>query len=41
MSAKVLEDMAAFALGQGFGVIRYPEELFCHFQIPPRNSIII
>lgn len=39
MNAAVMEAMADFAVAQGFGVIRYPDELFCHFQIPPRNSI--
>ncbi|WP_373484154.1 hypothetical protein [Acetobacterium sp.] len=36
---KVIEAMADFAVVQGFGVIRYPDQLFCHFQIPLRNSI--
>lgn len=40
MSPGVMEAMADFALEQGFGVIRYPEELFCHFQVYPRNSIM-
>lgn len=39
MNATVMEAMADFAVSHGFGVIRYPEELFCHFQIPLRNSI--
>nr|WP_320026060.1 D-Ala-D-Ala carboxypeptidase family metallohydrolase [uncultured Acetobacterium sp.] len=40
MNAAVIEAMADFAVNQGFGVIRYPDELFCHFQIPLRNSIV-
>ncbi len=39
MNAGVMEAMAGFAVAQGFGMIRYPDELFCHFQIPLRNSI--
>lgn len=39
MNAAVMEVMADFAVAQGVGVIRYPDELFCHFQIPQRNSI--
>ena len=39
MNAAVLAAMADFALAREFGVIRYPNQLFCHFQIPPRNSI--
>jgi len=41
MNAGVMEDMADFAAARGVGVIRYPEELFCHFQIPLRNDCIM
>lgn len=40
MNAEVMAAMADFAVARGFGVIRYPCELFCHFQIYPRNSIV-
>jgi peptidoglycan hydrolase-like protein with peptidoglycan-binding domain len=40
MNAQVMEAMADFAVTRGYGVIRYPSELFCHFQIYPRNSIV-
>jgi peptidoglycan hydrolase-like protein with peptidoglycan-binding domain len=40
MNAAVMETMADFAVTRGYGVIRYPSELFCHFQIYPRNSIV-
>jgi peptidoglycan hydrolase-like protein with peptidoglycan-binding domain len=39
MDAAVMTAMAEFALMHGFGVIRYPRQLFCHFQVPPRNTI--
>lgn len=39
MNAAVMAAMADFAVAQGIGVIRYPEEQFCHLQIPQRNSI--
>lgn len=40
MNAEVMAAMADFAVARGFGVIRYPRELFCHFQIYPRHSIV-
>ncbi|MEL7659391.1 peptidoglycan-binding protein [Acetobacterium wieringae] len=40
MNAEVMAAMADFAVARGFGVIRYPHELFCHFQVYPRNSIV-
>ncbi|WP_050741549.1 peptidoglycan-binding protein [Acetobacterium bakii] len=39
MNEAVMQHMADFAVGQGIGVIRYPNQLFCHFQVYPRNSI--
>lgn len=39
MNEEVMEQMADFAVRRGFGVIRYPNQLFCHFQIYPRNLI--
>ncbi|MGV8907115.1 MAG: peptidoglycan-binding protein [Acetobacterium sp.] len=40
MNESVMAQMADFAVSQGIGVIRYPNMLFCHFQIPPRNDFI-
>lgn len=40
MNAAVLAAMAALAVSQGFGVIRYPQQLFGHFQIGPRDDFI-
>lgn len=39
MNEEVMALMADFAISQGIGVIRYPNQLFCHFQVYPRNSI--
>lgn len=39
MNATVMAAMADFAVGRGFGVIRYPSQLFCHFQVAPRNDL--
>lgn len=38
MSEAVLANLAEFAVSRGFGVIRYPQQLFCHFQISPRDD---
>ena len=38
MNEAVMAAMADLAIRRGFGVIRYPQRLFCHFQIPPRND---
>ena len=40
MNEEVMAQMADFAVSQGIGVIRYPNLLFCHFQIPLRNDVI-
>lgn len=40
MNEEVMAGMADFAVSQGIGVIRYPNQLFCHFQIPLRNDFI-
>ena len=40
MNEEVMAQMADFAVSQGIGVIRYPNLLFCHFQIPLRNDFI-
>ena len=40
MNEEVMAQMADFAVSQGIGVIRYPNQLFCHFQIPLRNDFI-
>lgn len=40
MNEAVMAQMADFAVSQGIGVIRYPNQLFCHFQIPLRNDFI-
>ena len=40
MNDAVINQMADFAVSQGIGVIRYPNLLFCHFQIFPRNDFI-
>jgi hypothetical protein len=40
MNETVMAQMADFAVSQGIGVIRYPNQLFCHFQIPLRNDFI-
>ena len=40
MNANTMAQMADFAVSQGIGVIRYPNLLFCHFQIPLRNDVI-
>ena len=40
MNAELLVRMADFAVSQNIGVIRYPNQLFCHFQIYPRNDVI-
>ncbi|MDD3307328.1 MAG: peptidoglycan-binding protein [Acetobacterium sp.] len=40
MNEAVMAQMADYAISQEIGVIRYPNQLFCHFQIPPRNQII-
>lgn len=40
MDDAVMAAMADFAIDQGVGVIRYPGEGFCHFQIYPRNSMM-
>lgn len=40
MNADLLVRMADFAVSQNIGVIRYPNQLFCHFQIYPRNDEI-
>lgn len=39
MNTEILAEMADFAVGNGIGVIRYPNQLFCHFQIGLRDSI--
>lgn len=39
MTADLLAQMADFAVARGIGVIRYPQKLFCHFQMVPRNTI--
>ena len=39
MNEGTMQQMADFAVGKGFGVIRYPNQLFCHFQVYPRDSI--
>jgi hypothetical protein len=39
MTEDLLAQMAAFAVARGIGVIRYPGQLFCHFQTFPRNTI--
>jgi len=39
MNATVMAQMADFAVGCGFGVISYPKQLFCHFQLAPRNDL--
>lgn len=38
MNEAVINQMADYAISQEIGVIRYPNQLFCHFQIPPRNE---
>ena len=40
MNEAVMAQMADDAISQEIGVIRYPNQLFCHFQVPPRNQII-
>ena len=40
MNEEVINKMADYAISQEIGVIRYPNQLFCHFQIPPRNEFI-
>jgi peptidoglycan hydrolase-like protein with peptidoglycan-binding domain len=40
MNEAVLAQMADFAVSQGIGVIRYPNQRFCHFQVYPRNDVI-
>lgn len=40
MNDHTMAQMADFAVSQGIGVIRYPNLLFCHFQIFPRNDFI-
>lgn len=40
MNETIMTQMADFAVSQGIGVIRYPNLLFCHFQIFPRNDFI-
>lgn len=40
MNEAVMAAMADFAVGQGTGVIRYPQQLFCHFQLAPRNDFM-
>lgn len=40
MDADIMAEMADFAVGNGVGVIRYPNQLFCHFQVGERDSII-
>lgn len=38
MDEDIMAQMADLAVGQGMGVIRYPNQLFCHFQLAPRND---
>lgn len=40
MDEMIMLEMAKFAVSNGIGVIRYPNQLFCHFQIGERDSII-
>lgn len=40
MNEEVINQMADYAISQEIGVIRYPNQLFCHFQIPLRNEVI-
>lgn len=40
MDDGIMAEMADFAEGHGIGVIRYPNLLFCHFQLSPRNDFI-
>ncbi|MGD9475887.1 MAG: hypothetical protein AB7V37_12895 [Eubacteriaceae bacterium] len=40
MSPALLLAMRDFALGHGVGVIRYPVQLFCHFQTVARDSVM-
>ena len=40
MNDEVMAQMADFAIRQGFGVISYHSQLFCHFQIPPRSEAV-
>lgn len=40
MNEDVMARMADYAVSQGIGVIRYPNQLFCHFQLAPRNDFI-
>lgn len=40
MNDEVMNKMADFAISQEIGVIRYPSQLFCHFQLTPRNDAI-
>ena len=39
MNEAVMAAMADLAIRRGFGVIRYPQRRFCHFQIPLRNDL--
>ncbi len=39
MDEAVMTEMADYSVGNGIGVIRYPNALFCHFQIGLRNTI--
>lgn len=40
MNEAVMTEMADFAVANNIGVIRYPNQFFCHFQIGLRDSII-
>lgn len=40
MNDEVIAQMSDFAISQGFGVISYHSQLFCHFQIPPRSEAV-
>lgn len=40
MDEAIIAQMAVYAIAYGIGVIRYPNQRFCHFQIYPRNDTI-